>query len=225
MNLMPYKNILYFTECFYYLCGWCLYYFAICDTESILFKYIRRLPDNKKIIECKSRIVSSTHAVILSFYSILYLNQIIGYNYWTTFLPICSSFGLFDLSLVTMNYSIFKKGYVPILVHHSLLVFGPLLITPENSHVMAQAFLFEITVPILDFNWYLYHTNKRDTLAFKMNSVVSILSFFFFRITNNCYLVTQSFQFNFKFQFIAFAFLFLNIHWFLNLIKLFIRQS
>lgn len=225
LHSSPYKNALYYIDSFYYLCFWCFYYLSLCDKYGFLYEYLDRLPNNNKIIEGKTRIISSTHAFILSFFSFLYLNDIITYEYWTSFLPICGSFGMFDLSLVTINYSIFKKGYVPILVHHSLLIFGPLLVTPENSHVMAQAFLFEVTVPILDFNWYLYHTEQKDTMLFKINGFISILSFFFFRVANNCYLLTKSLSFNFKIQFVTIAFLFLNIHWFFNLVKLFIRQS
>jgi hypothetical protein len=221
----PYQYVIYYTESFYYLCCWCFYYFVLCDTDNVLYKYIERLSDNRKMVDCKSRIISSSHAIILSSFSVLYLNKMISYEYWTTFLPVCSSFGLFDLSLVTMYYSIFKKAYIPILIHHNLLIFGPLLVTPENSHIMAQAFLFEITVPILDYNWYLYHTNQTQTMVFKANSVASILSFFLFRVANNCYLLTQSLQYNLKFQFVTFMFLLLNIHWFLNLVKLFVRQS
>ena len=36
--------------------------------------------DDKKIIECKSRVISSSHAIILSFFSVLYLNKIISFN-------------------------------------------------------------------------------------------------------------------------------------------------
>lgn len=221
----PYKYVIYYTESFYYLCCWWFYYFVLCDRDNILYKHLVRLSDNKKIIECKSRIVSSSHAIILSFFSVLYLNEMISYEYWTTFLPVCSSFGLFDFSLVTIHYSIFKKAYIPILIHHNLLIFGPLLVTPENSHIAAQAFLFEITVPILDYNWYLYHTNQTQTIRFKVNCLASILSFFLFRVANSCYLLTQSLQYNLKFQFVSFTFFFLNIHWFLNLVKLFVRQS
>ena len=224
LHLSPHKNTIYCTESLYYLSFWCFYYFTLSDADNVLVKYVYRLPEDK-LIEGKSRVISSTHAIILSFFSFLYLNEIIGYEYWTSFLPVCASFGMFDMLLVTINYSIFKKGYTPIIIHHSMLVFGPLLVTPEISHVMAQAFLFEVTVPILDFNWYLYHTEQKDTIMFKVNSLASILSFFFFRIANSCYLLTQCLQYNLKIQCVAFSFLFLNIHWFLNLVKLFIRQS
>ena len=221
---IPYKYLIYYTETFYYLCGWCFYYFALCDKDNIIFNFIHNLPDSKEL-DGKSRVVSSSHAIILSFCSVLYLNKIIGYECWTSFLPVCSSFGLFDLSLVTANYSLFKKGYIPILIHHNLLIFGPLLVTPENSRIMAQAFLFEVTVPILDYNWYLYHTNQTQTVAFKVNSVASIFSFFFFRVVNSCYLLIQSLHYNLKFLLVTFTFFLLNMYWFLNLVKLFIRQS
>lgn len=217
------SNILYYTECIYYLCFWCFYYSTLGEKSNYLSNFLIHLPESK-MIEGKSRVVASIHAFILSFFSVLYLNGIIDYRYWISFLPICSSFGIFDLTLVTINYDIFKKGYIPILIHHGLLIFGPLLVSPENSHLMAQAFLFEVTVPVLDFNWYLYHTNQKDTMMFKINCLLSVISFLFFRVANNCYLLARSFKYNFKFQFVTLLFLCLNIHWFLKIVKLFISQ-
>lgn len=215
---------LYYTETIYCLFFWGLYYCAISDERNLLYDLIHRLPQ-KKILEGRSRVVSSTHAVILSFFSFLYLSKIISYDYWTSFLPVCSSFGMFDLTLVTIHYPTFKKGYVPILIHHTLLIFGPLLVTQHNSYVMAQSFLFEVTVPILDFSWYLYHTNNNESVLFKINAMVGIISFFIFRIVNNFYLLTQSVRFNIIFQFVTVSFMLLNIYWFYFLTKLFMRQT
>ena len=218
------SKVIYYTESFYYFLFWCLYYFAISEEDNILFQFIQKLPQNK-IIEGNSRIVSSSHAVILSFFSTLYLIGIVDYSYWTSYLPICSSFGVFDLSLITYYYSIFKKGYIPTLVHHTLLIFGPMVLTPQNSYLMAQAFLFETTVPILDFNWYLYHINQRNSTLFKTNSLVSILCFLIFRIANNCYLLMHSVKYSLIVQFISLLFLILNTYWFFNLIKLFVKHA
>ena len=217
-----YSIYVYYSETFYCLFFWFLYYCAISDESNLFYNFIRKLPQEKRI-EGNSRIISSTHAMILSFFSTLYLIDIIDYEYWITFLPICSSFGLFDLTLVTIHYSKFKKNYVPIFIHHSLLVFGPLLVTHPNSYVMAQSFLFENTVPILDFSWYLYHTNHNESLLFKVNAVVGLISFFLFRIVNNFYLLTQSVQFNSLFQLATVSFMGLNIYWFYSLVKLFMR--
>lgn len=223
MQVTTRENNIYFLHCnetIYYLFFWILYYCDVNNESNILFsKFIQKLPQNK-IIEGKSRVISSTHAIVLSFFSTLYLIKIIDYNYWKTFLPICSSFGIFDLSLITINYSIFKKNYNPTLIHHGLLIFGPLLVTPENSYIMAQSFLFEITVPLIDSSWYLYHTNQKETKLFKVNASASILSFFIFRIINNIHILFTSFEHSYTFQTVTFLFLCLNIYWFSSLLKL-----
>ena len=169
-------------------------------------------------------IISSSHAIILSFYSFLYLSNFISYESWLLCLPVTSSFGLFDLSLVTIYYEKFKSGYIPILIHHNLLIFFILLIKKNNSIIMAQAFLFVFTVPILDFSWFLYHMGKKETIIFKINAFICILSFFFFRVANNSYLLIRSLEYDFKIQIVSIMFFFLNIYWFLNLIKLFMKQ-
>tara|TARA_Y100000389_G_C17457062_1_gene518847 strand:- start:691 stop:1308 length:618 start_codon:yes stop_codon:yes gene_type:complete len=203
---------------------WCFYYLIISDQDNKIFGFIHKL-QSTKIIDGKSRIINSSHAIILSFYSSLYLLNFIRYDKWWLCLPICSSFGLFDLSLVIIHYNIFKKGYLPILIHHNLLIFGPLLVTEENSLVMARAFLFEVSVPILDFGWFLYHMQKKETRIFKINAFLSILSFFFFRVANSSYLLISSFKYNIYIQCVSITFFLLNIHWFVNLIKLFVKNA
>lgn len=214
--------LLYYTQSFYYLMAWCFYYLIISHQDNKIFGFIHKLQSNK-IIDAKSRIISSSHAIILSFYSSIYLLNFISYDYWWLCLPICSSFGMFDLSLVTIHYNIFKRGYFPLLVHHNLLIFGPLLVTEENSLVMAQAFLFEVTVPILDFGWVLYHMKKKETRIFKINAFLSILSFFFFRVANGTYLIIRSFKYSIYFQTVSIIFFLLNVQWFINLTKLFVK--
>jgi len=168
--------------------------------------------------------VGSSHAIILSFFSVLYLAKIIDYGYWVAFLPVCSSYGIFDLSLLTLNYSLFKNSYKTVLIHHGLLIFGPLLVTPQNSYEVAQLVLFEITVPIIDSCWYLYHTNQKETKLFKINSIVGVVSYFIFRVINNIHLFIASFNYDYKIKTVTSLFLCLNIYWFLSMLKLFIKH-
>jgi hypothetical protein len=96
-----------------------------------------------------------------------------------------SGFALFDAYIVTKHYNIFKKGYLPTVLHHTLLTIGPLVIIPSNSYIISQSYLFEFTVPILDYNRLLYHKKKQNTTLFKVNFGISLFTFFTFRILNN----------------------------------------
>ena len=178
-----------------------------------------------KLIEAKTRIISSTHAILCCIYSYLYLINNINFITWINHVPMSSGFALFDIIIVTKYYNIFKKGYIPIILHHTLLIFGPLFINSSNSYIISQSYLFEFTVPILDYNWLLYHKKKQHTTLFKVNCGISLFTFFTFRILNNLYLTYNIDNKNYIVKLFSLIFLSLNINWFYGLIKLFNREK
>jgi hypothetical protein len=195
-----------------YYCVWWLIYESV---GKVVTKYslFHRLSVEKHT-EAKTRIVGSIHALIITYYTCIYLTNNIGYREWTMCLPISSAYGLFDISVLTVNYKYFKKGYRAICVHHLILIFGPLSITPDYGVICSRHYLFEITVPILDISWYLYRT-KQTSLVYKVTSVLTIILFLIFRIMNGAYLV---YELGTAHQYImlvcALTFLSLNIYWF-----------
>tara|TARA_Y100000389_G_scaffold31684_1_gene26843 strand:- start:3286 stop:3981 length:696 start_codon:yes stop_codon:yes gene_type:complete len=213
---------LYFLNTGRYFVMWCGSYMYINYLNTKRKLGLNELEETK-VIEAKTRIISSAHAILCCIYSSLYLMNKIDYVVWLNHIPMSSGFALFDMMIVTKNYNIFKKGYLPTVLHHILLTIGPLVIVPSNSYIISQSYLFEFTVPILDYNWLLYHKKKQNTTLFKVNSGVSLFSFFVFRILNNVYLTYKIKNINYIVKLFSLIFLSLNINWFYGLIKLFIK--
>ena len=215
---------LYFFNTGKYFVMWCGSYMYITYLNDKKRLGINDLNETKAI-EAKTRIISSTHAILCCLYSSLYLINRIDYNIWANHIPMSSGFALFDAYIVTKHYNIFKKGYLPIVLHHVLLIIGPLVIIPTNSYIISQSYLFEFTVPILDYNWLLYHKKKQNTTLFKVNCGISLFTFFTFRILNNLYLTYKIENTNYTVKLFSLIFLLLNLNWFYGLIKLFNREK
>lgn len=218
MRLLHNDNIVsssYMFQIAIYYNMWCYAYEYVSMLER-KYKLLENIPKEKHL-EAKTRIISSCHAIILSFLSVCYLSKMIHFNTWTICLPISGAFGLFDLTMITLNYETFKKGYFATSTHHLCLIFGPLFISLDNSKLCSQGYLFEITVPILDASWYLYNANMANNLLFKFNTILSIFLFFFFRVLNSAYLTYQVTNENIIF-FISCWFFALNVYWFKKLI-------
>ena len=209
----------YFFEASLYYILWSIFYLYI---NKILQKYpvINYLPPDKRV-EGKTRIYSSLHAIILSTWSISYLRNIIEYKTWCYMLPLSGAFGLFDICIITLNYKNFKNQYFGIATHHLIVIFGPLLLLRENnSRIIAQSYLFEMTVPILDISWYLYYTGLNNTILFKINSLITLFLFLFCRVCNNIYLVYSTiYEKKYALTIVGIYLLYLNVTWFNIVIK------
>ena len=219
--VVPY---VYFTEVAVFYLLWCFIYIKVSNMMMIK-KIMRRLPQEKRL-EGNTRIVSSLHAIIMTLFSIKYLFNNIECGTFVSILPVSSAFGVFDLTIVTLNYNKFKKGYGNIFIHHILVIFCPLLITC-NGKPYALLYLFETTVPLLDMSWYLYNSGQKKTLLFKINSVAGLVAFFIFRIINSFYILYISITVEYYsviHNLIAFIFLLLNLNWFKLLVKLAIKH-
>ena len=215
---------LYFLNTGRYFVMWCGSYMYINYLNNKKKLGLNELEETK-VIEAKTRIISSAHAILCCIYSSLYLMNKIDYVVWVNHIPMSVGFAMFDVMIVTKHYNIFKKGYFPTILHHALLIFAPLVITPDKSYFTSQAYLFECTVPILDYNWLLYHKKKQNTTLFKINSSLSLFSFFVFRILNSLHIIYYISNNNYIIKLIALMFLSLNVNWFYNLIKQFIKSK
>uniref|UniRef100_A0AB39JE33 TLC domain-containing protein n=1 Tax=Florenciella sp. virus SA2 TaxID=3240092 RepID=A0AB39JE33_9VIRU len=230
MNLIQNNQInyfVYFYNVIFHFNLWWLLYISL-NNQSIIS--LKDLPANK-IIEAKTRIINSIQACMLVILSGLHLSNLISYENWFYGIMISPAFGLFDLIVVTLDYKNFKKGYKSILLHHMILMFGPLCITEQNAFIICRLYFFEFTVPILDYNWYLYYTKKGNTLLFKIVSLCSVFSYFVFRIMNNLFIFTYFFTedgfsgINYYITFIvAILFMGLNLTWFSALVNMFIKK-
>ena len=211
----------YFYKTTQYYIAWCILYVYL--QRGFNLSLLLQLPPAKRN-EGLSRICSSLQASIISSWSMAYLLDIIDYELWTHIIPISASFGIFDLYIITIDYKNYKTKYIGYLTHHTLLIFGPLVMTAGNSKLVCQTYLFEITVPFLDIAWLLYNTGLNNTILFKVMSVISVIFFLVFRVLNNSYLVYQTmYNKDFIIMIIAIIFYYLNISWFVKLVKLFLK--
>ena len=212
----------FFQEVFVFYIFWWMMYNKVSSAmvDNSLFN---RLPIEKRI-EAKTRIISSIHAIILTMGTTGYLLDYIDLYSWIQFLPLSSAFGLFDMTIITLNYKSFKKGYLSTGIHHFILIFGPLTITIESVITIAQSGMFETTVPLIDTSWYLYNANLTNTLVFKINSIIAIIVFFIGRVINSLHMTYKIMWCNNNTAiFFSFVFLALNIYWFKGLISVYMR--
>ncbi len=212
----------YFYKTAQYYIMWCIIY--ICIKKAFYHSLIVHLPPAKRI-NGLTRICSSLQATILYSWSAIYLFDIIDYELWSHVIPISASFGIFDLCIITLNYQDYKSKYIGYLTHHTLVLFDPLIITETKSKIMAQGYLFEVTVPFIDISWFLYNTGLNNTIFFKIISTIAVLIFFVFRVLNNCYLIYKTICYQELYIIIiGLIFLCLNVSWFYSLVKLFINS-
>jgi len=203
----------YLYETLLYYWVWWLIYESV---GKVVTKYslLHRLSIEKHT-EAKTRIIGSIHALFITYYTCNYLTNNIEYREWTMCLPISSAYGLVDMTVLTLNYKHFKKGYRVICVHHLIMIFGPLTIIHEYGILCSRLYLFEITVPILDMSWYLYRTKQTASLVYKVNSVLTVILFLIFRIMNGGYLAyAVGTEHQYTFLMFALTFLGLNLYWF-----------
>lgn len=209
----------YFLQLSSYFSAW---FYMYQNLESLQWcnRLICNVPQEKKV-ELKTRVIGSVHAIILALFSCGYLSNMLSFETWVLCLPISGAYGLFDLTIVTLNYKNFKKGYFAICCHHFILIFGPLSTTLVFSRLVSQAYLFEVTVPVLDLSWYLYQTNMKNSLFFKINSCFAIILFLYFRVLNSTYLTYSLFGINNTLFIASSCFWSLNMFWFQKLVNVF----
>jgi len=164
------------------------------------------------------------HAIILTLGTSGYLLDYIDSDTWIQFLPLSSAFGIFDMTIITLNYKSFKKSYLSTGIHHFILILGPLTITRESALTISQAYMFESTVPIIDTSWYIYNAKLSNTLGFKINSAIALVVFFIVRVVNSLHMTYEIiWHDNNVVIFCSFALLALNIYWFKGLIRVYMR--
>lgn len=206
----------FYSEVFVYYLIWGFIYNIVCKLEQ-KYNLFKRLPQEKHV-EARTRILSTINAVILTSSTTCYYFNYIDYNHWLRFVPLSSAFGVCDMTVLTMNYKDFKKHYPATCVHHFIVIFAPMLITEETSHAILRAYMFETTVPFLDLSWYLYNVKITDTLFFKINTLVAVILFFFFRVVNSLYMLYMVHKGDVRITLFVLQFLSLNVYWFNTLV-------
>ena len=212
----------FFQEVFVFYIFWWMTYNKV-NNLLVNKSLLNRIPKEKHV-EAKTRIISSIHAIILTVGTTGYLLDYIDSDTWIQFLPLSSAFGIFDMTIITLNYKSFQKSYLSTGIHHFILILGPLTITRESTLTIAEAYIFETTVPLIDTSWYLYNAKLTNTLGFKINSAIALVVFFIVRVVNSLHIAYEIVgRDNNAATFFSFVFLALNIYWFKGLIRVYMR--
>jgi len=212
----------FFQEVFVFYIFWWMTYNNV-NNLLVNNSLLNRIPKEKHV-EAKTRIISSMHAIILTVGTTGYLLDYIDSDTWIQFLPLSSAFGIFDMTIITLNYKSFQKSYLSTGIHHFILILGPLTITRESTLTIAEAYIFETTVPLIDTSWYLYNAKLANTLGFKINSAIALVVFFIVRVVNSLHMTYKIvWHDNIVLTFCSFVFLALNIYWFKGLIRVYMR--
>lgn len=203
-----------------------IFWWTIYNQLNNAFVYnslLNRIPKEKHV-EAKTRIISSIHAIIITVGTTGYLLDYIDTDSLIQFIPLTSAFGMFDMTIITFNYKSFQKSYISTGIHHFIVILGPLTITRETIATIAQAGIFETTVPLIDSCWYLYNAKLTNTLGFKINSVIALVVFFIVRVVNSVHMTYENaWRDNIVVTFLSFILSVLNIYWFKSLIGMYMR--
>ena len=142
------------------------------------------------------QLLSSTfHALYTSILSILFISDVVSKQYYIHLLAFSMGFTIFDIyKIIEMKNKIWKQ----MLGHHIILILGlsPILFTelttysmfPNYTYYLSFAYLTEISTIPLNICWYYNENNKKDSLVFKTASILTLISYFIYRIVLGIYL-------------------------------------
>lgn len=191
--------------------------------------------ENNGDVIISNKIVSNIHAISSFIFSFLTLTEIKDINDYNDIVPFTISYVLFDM------YYLFKHKFGMrniLFIHHSILFIANFLIYNIDylesydkiffiKHILFN-YLAEISNPYIGISSYIYNINqieKYKSIYDKCN-VMTIITFFFFRILNFTYLV-------YRLTFLKYPFLFLmqltimgmNYIWFYKITCIYFKQS
>lgn len=181
-----------------------------------------------------NKIVSNIHAISSFIFSFLTLTGIKDINDYNDIVPFTISYVLFDM------YYLFKHKFGMrhiLFIHHSILLLANFLaynidyLESYNKIFFLKHILFnylaEISNPYLGISSYIYNINQIEnykTLYDRCN-VMTIITFFFFRVVNFTYLVYRLSFLKFPILFIMqFMILAMNYMWFYKIIAIYLNS-
>ena len=129
-----------------------------------------------------TRIYSNIHAIIAVLNSIAYLCKFTDSIAFQTINGITISHAMNDAL-----YLIKTKDYT-LLIHHFIMILGIIMSFYSNyiryNTILALALLSEISTIFLNNSWILIKNNNTKTIHFTLNTYMTVLCFFIFRIIN-----------------------------------------
>lgn len=142
--------------------------------------------NNSSYNKLTSYINSCVHAKIVYVLSFLFLINVIDVSIWKICLDITRGYCFYDTLMVLFN----DPYDYQTLIHHIFLFIGTYsYYITLYPHQTAIALLSEITNQFLYIGWLLIKKDLKDTIYFKINGMILLISFFLFRIINFTYLL------------------------------------
>jgi len=146
---------------------------------------------NSNYSQLIGRINGTIHGNLISLLAASYLFGMIDTETWLSCLDITRGYCLYD----TLMILYFTPGDIGMLAHHTMLFLGTYsnFISVYPSQV-ALGLLSELSNQNLHLGWLMIKLQKYDCLLFKINAIMLLVLFLFFRVINFTYLFIFSYN-------------------------------
>eukprot|EP00697_Spironema_sp_BW2_P014511 gnl/Spiro4/4958_TR2470_c0_g1_i1.p1 gnl/Spiro4/4958_TR2470_c0_g1~~gnl/Spiro4/4958_TR2470_c0_g1_i1.p1 ORF type:complete len:249 (+),score=67.79 gnl/Spiro4/4958_TR2470_c0_g1_i1:31-747(+) len=166
-----------------------------------------------------SKIIASSHAILLSILAFFYLTGRLDYSLWNQLQIIPLGYCLYDFLLISCTDLYYNVERFT-LAHHVVFAFFSIVVFPSHAIEVSHAYLSEITNPFLHFCYFCLHSKRTHTTAFRVAAVGLVVSFFFSRVVNFTYLCVLGVILGYGFPLYLCMFLTaLNYWWFYKLLQ------
>lgn len=161
-------------------------YFSITIAPN---NYIDPINESHKLIAYG---FSTIHAIYISFYTTLYLYQIID-NYaikQANFISMC--YYLSDLYYVIYSTKKLTKLEYFTICHHNIMIYCQMFVFIQNDYdvekmslyYLNRGYLAEYSVISLNYSWYLINTNQGNSRKMIISSIITLILYFITRVIN-----------------------------------------
>lgn len=173
-----------------------------------------------------SRYYSNIYSIFIVYHS---LNYCYNYHYYGNTLEDDKYFEKINILTATYalydSYRAFKKKEIQYIVHHFIMFICVLPMFTLNNHpkyyhyYIARALSSESSTIFLNNCWLLIKNNKLDTSLFKVNSLLTLLCFTFFRIINFTLIIYNIYYLEYyNYILCALPLTLMNYYWYYKLI-------
>ena len=168
---------------------------------------------SKKNLEYCSRYYSNIFSIFIIYYSFIFTYKYYYDSITETDIEmsnyancIAASYAIFDLFRAVI------KNEMEYILHHSIMFLAifPLVLNdhnlvslPTHYHIfLSMGLISETSTIFLNNCWLLYKENKADTLVFKINSTLTLITYTIFRVVNFTFLLYQMINYRYYYYLI-----------------------
>ena len=130
-----------------------------------------------------SLVCSSTHAILITFSSALYLTRRVKLSTYYNLLCISIAYFIFDTVTLPL-YTGGKSETIFMIIHHTAVLLGITAYSRKFPCIVAQALLAETSQPFLYTGWFLMKMNLEDTPFCKVMVAMTLITWAIFRVVS-----------------------------------------